>query len=263
MSIKKNCVKRKYFNSNLYPINVIICIDQRLAVKNSVVSCLTSIFDLSNPKWRPFLFRKTIQIMSWWLCQVEKSLKIWCSRVLKLSEAPPRLCKEMNASVDWHALVYIADSSVVISSLLDEGWYRHTEFKLHTFYFGTSEQIKLLQPVIQAAVFKFESKFEPLHLAISPEGHFRRQSKIFRAKSMAKLLRPRSGTAWAGLTGEHKHRAFPILLQSLRAVTGSLVENMLPLLLCRLSSRVNKDLMLCKFWAATSHFFFHAKWKFR
>ena len=113
MSIKKNCVKRKYFNSNLYPINVIICIDQRLAVKNSVVSCLTSIFDLSNPKWRPFLFRKTIQIMSWWLCQVEKSLKIWCSRVLKLSEAPPRLCKEMNASVDWHALVYIAALSII------------------------------------------------------------------------------------------------------------------------------------------------------
>ena len=38
------------------------------------------------------------------------------------------------------------------------------EFKLHTVYFGTSEQIKPLQPVGQAAEFKFESKFEPLQV---------------------------------------------------------------------------------------------------
>ena len=42
-------------------------------------------------------------------------------------------------------------------------------------YFGVSEQIKPLQPIGQAAEFKFESKFEPLpisagHLAITPEG---------------------------------------------------------------------------------------------
>ena len=37
------------------------------------------------------------------------------------------------------------------------------EFKLHTVYFGTLEQIKPLQPVGQAAEFKFESShFEPL-----------------------------------------------------------------------------------------------------
>ena len=36
------------------------------------------------------------------------------------------------------------------------------EFKLHTLYFETSEQIKPLQPVGQAAEFKFESKFEPM-----------------------------------------------------------------------------------------------------
>ena len=53
----------------------------------------------------------------------------------------------------------------------------------HSF-FGTSEQIKPLQPVGQAAEFKFESKFEPLrscpagHLAITPEGYSRRQSKV-------------------------------------------------------------------------------------
>ena len=77
-------------------------------------------------------------------------------------------------------------------------------------YFGVSEQIKPLQPIGQAAEFKFESKFEPLptsagHLAITPEGYSRRQSKDLTAKSMAKLLGQHSGTAWAGRTGEHEH----------------------------------------------------------
>ena len=87
---------------------------------------------------------------------------------------------------------------------------------------GVSEQIKPLQPIGQAADFKFESKFEPLltsagHLAITLEGYSRRQSKVLTAKSTAKLLGPRSGTAWAGRTGEHKHRAFPSRRQSLLA----------------------------------------------
>ena len=79
------------------------------------------------------------------------------------------------------------------------------EFKHHTvieLYFGVSEQIKppSLQPIGQAAEFKFESKFEPLptsagHLAITLEGYSRRQSKDLTAKSMAKLLGPRSLTA--------------------------------------------------------------------
>ena len=34
---------------------------------------------------------------------------------------------------------------------------------------------------------------------------------------MAKLLGLRSGTAWAGRTGKHKHRVFPSWRQSLRA----------------------------------------------
>ena len=98
------------------------------------------------------------------------------------------------------------------------------------------EQIKPLEPIGQAAEFTFESKFKPLptsagHLAITPEGYSRRQSKDLTAISMAKLLGPRSGTAWAGLTGEHKHWAIQSRLQSLWAATGSLEENMLPLLL--------------------------------
>ena len=46
---------------------------------------------------------------------------------------------------------------------------------------------------------------------------------------MAKLLGQLSSSACAGRTGEHKRRAFP-RQQSLRAATGSLEENMLPLL---------------------------------
>ena len=83
-----------------------------------------------------------------------------------------------------------------------------------------------------------------------------------RAKSTAKLLGPLSCSAWAGRTGEHKHRTFPSWRQSLMAATGSLEENMLPLLRYWLSSRVNKVLILGKFRAATSHFFY-VKWKFR
>ena len=42
------------------------------------------------------------------------------------------------------------------------------------------------------------------HMAI--KGYSRRQTTVLTTKSMAKLLGQRSGTAWAGWTGEHKHR---------------------------------------------------------
>ena len=47
---------------------------------------------------------------------------------------------------------------------------------------------------------------------------------------MAELLGQRSGTAWAGRTGEIKQMAFPSRLQSLLAATGSVEENVLPAL---------------------------------
>ena len=65
------------------------------------------------------------------------------------------------------------------------------------------------------------------HLVITPESCSRRQSKVLTAKAMAELLGPRSGSALAGLTGEHKRRAFPSRRQSLRAATGSLQEKTL------------------------------------
>ena len=59
-------------------------------------------------------------------------------------------------------------------------------------YFGVSEKIKHLQPIGQAAQFKFEPKFEPLptsasRLAITLEDYSRRQSKDLTAKSTTTL----------------------------------------------------------------------------
>ena len=77
-------------------------------------------------------------------------------------------------------------------------------------------------------------------LAITPEGYSWRQSKVLTAKSMGELLGPRSSNAWAGRTREHKHKVFPSWRQSLRAATGSLEQNMLPLLRYWLSLRVKR-----------------------
>ena len=93
------------------------------------------------------------------------------------------------------------------------------------------------------------------HLAISPkavpEGNWKFRGLNHRPSSWGRFpaLHAR------GRTGKHIHRAFPSRLPSLLAATGSLEENMLPLLPYWLSSRANKVLMLCKFRAATSQFF--------
>ena len=66
-----------------------------------------------------------------------------------------------------------------------------------------------------------------------------------RAKTCDKIwyLGPLPSLGWSD--GKIEHRAFPSRLQSLRAATGSLEENVLPLLRYWLSSGVKKDLMLC------------------
>ena len=88
----------------------------------------------------------------------------------------------------------------------------------------------------QAPEFKFESKFQLLLLiwqfllkAVS-EGN--RSLKGLTAKSMAELLWQHSGTSMVSQTGQHKYRAFPLLLQLLQAGTSSLNEEVQPLLLC-------------------------------
>ena len=53
MGIKQKCGERNFSNSKLCPLsNAITCVDQSLAVKNTVASCLTSILDLSNLKMK-------------------------------------------------------------------------------------------------------------------------------------------------------------------------------------------------------------------
>ena len=94
-----------------------------------------------------------------------------------------------------------------------------------------SEALKPLQLIGQAAKFKFESKFEPMQVIWqSLLGCSRRSSKVYRAKSTAKLLGQLSCTACVSRTDEHKHKAFSSLLQSLLAATGLLEDNMLTLL---------------------------------
>ena len=99
-----------------------------------------------------------------------------------------------------------------------------------------SEQINPLQPVGQAANFKFqvESKLSIFIWQSLPKANpdSRRQLKFLTAEAMVKLLGQHSCTAWTVQTGEHKNRVsvFPILLQSLLAGTGSLEGNVLPLL---------------------------------
>ena len=126
------------------------------------------------------------------------------------------------------------------------------EFKLHPVYAVVSKAIKPWQLVGQAAEFKLESKFEPLQVIWrSLQMLFQKVIKGLEGKINGNSL----GAALWHCLGEHKYRVFLSLLQSLRAATGLLEEHMLPLLQYWLSSRVKKVLMLCKFWAATSHFF--------
>ena len=92
-------------------------------------------------------------------------------------------------------------------------------------YFGVSEQIKPLQSIGQAAEFKFESKLEPLQFIWQslpkavPEDNRRFRGQ----KALGAALRH----CWRR---SDKHRAFPSRRQSLQAATGSLEENVLPLL---------------------------------
>ena len=66
-----------------------------------------------------------------------------------------------------------------------------------------------------------------------------------------------------GVTDNHKHRAFPSLLQLLPSATGSLEEKVLPVLQHWLSSRAKKVQVLMLSQAVTSRFFvFHVNWNF-
>ena len=63
-------------------------------------------------------------------------------------------------------------------------------------YSGVLEQIKLYNPLVRR--HRVQVRAPAGHLTITPEGYSRRhsrQSKVSTAKSMVKLLGPRSGTA--------------------------------------------------------------------
>ena len=97
---------------------------------------------------------------------------------------------------------------------MDEGWHQLSAFT--TDYSGIPEQIipQALSGHRQPGVRRQNSSFSPssshfpalaapaFHLAITPEGYSRKQSKALTAKSMDELYGtgPCSCTAWAGRT---------------------------------------------------------------
>ena len=102
-----------------------------------------------------------------------------------------------------------------------------------------SEQIKSLKLAGQAAEFKFESKFVPW-LA----------SAIW--LSLPKAVPEDNRRFWL-----QKQWPSPYC-----CAQAQLEENVLPLLLYWLGSRVKKVIMVCKFGAVKSRFFCHVKWNF-
>ena len=94
------------------------------------------------------------------------------------------------------------------------------EIKLHTDYSGISEQTKPLQPIGQAADFKFESKFKPGQVICQSLPKAILEDKVLTSKSIAELLGQLSCSAWAGQMGKHKHRVYPSRQNLLLAVTS-------------------------------------------
>ena len=89
------------------------------------------------------------------------------------------------------------------------------------------------------------------HLAITPEGYSRRQL-VLRVKFWLQNQWPSS---WGRAPAQLGRVGLASRRQSLQAATGSLEQNMPPFLRYWLTLRVKKVVMICKFRAATSHFF--------
>ena len=119
----------------------------------------------------------------------------WISNPQEIEKIPTncRLCVPQYHSVWWMRV----DIDSVLSSILAYSMDLN-EFKLHTVYFGTLEQIKPLQPVGQAAEFKFQFKFEPLQFIWQlrpkaiPEDNGRFRGKI-NGQALGAALRLRVG----------------------------------------------------------------------
>ena len=89
----------------------------------------------------------------------------------------------------------------------------------------------------------------------NPEDYSRRQSKVFTAKSMAKLLGQRSGTAFWTRQAQDVSR-WAAVNAGLNRLASRLEENMLPLLRYWLNSRAQKVKCFVNITkAATSHWY--------
>ena len=91
--------------------NAITYVGKGFVVKNSGISCLSLIFNSSNPRMTRAIYsfssRDQYKLMTQWLRQVTGSLAtwVWFRRVLKLSWP---FCVALSQSLHWHMLLYIA-----------------------------------------------------------------------------------------------------------------------------------------------------------
>ena len=139
------------------------------------------------------------------------------------------------------------------NSLAEEGWYRLTA----VLNFSVKKRIQTPQSWFwdfgadktsttswsEGRVQVWVQVWAPaghLTIIITPEGYSRRKSMVLNAKSMAELLGQRSGTALAASTSTGR-----LQVGRSRWGQGLLEEDVLPLLLYWLISRVKKILMLC------------------
>ena len=144
----------------------------------------------------------------------------------------------------------------------NEGWTRLTAFN---WYKTNPNSTQFIRDFRADEIFttrwsgcrvKFKSqRAAARHLAITPKCHSRRQSKFLTANSMAKLLGPRSSTAWTGQTGEASTQG---VSESVAVAVGSerLARGKRATSLAIQTSRLKKVLMLYIYWAVTSEFVF-------
>ena len=145
-----------------------------------------------------------------------------------------------NSPVKGHLYFAAVSWPAEKTSLVDEGWFRLTAIHnfcvlniqtQHSQFWGFEADKTFTISWSGCRVQVWAQVWAPAgHLAITPKSYSRRQCNVLTAKSNVELLRQRASTAWAVWMGKHKHRVFPSLLQSLQAATGSLEENVLPLL---------------------------------
>ena len=170
--------------------NVILCINQRFAVKNSGISCLTSMLNLSKPKmkmqhakngfrfarndnWCMLTYSSVIKAKSCRQCR-ESGLNWRCgfnsSRVLKLPYSQVRVA--LSPSVDWHALLPGSNNDCVALELFVRAWI------VEIWLESTEKMNASIEMFLTKVAYSFATCFLPLFtLRLLPCLSLQRQSR--------------------------------------------------------------------------------------